>query len=164
MPRAWQTPHGARPNREGVRFGAQASAGRVPARCAKPSGRSLEPRSNARPRGMAVLLEKSGGQNSAYRSSCQQSKLYECFSPQRKSSVPRAIRAELVRNLFLNAAPRPSIPQSTGMRILALRKWARKQNSLTTVTFRIPASLSQRPLCVEEGECCQITASSLGST
>ena len=29
--------------------------GRVPARCAKPSGRSLELRSNAWPRGMAVL-------------------------------------------------------------------------------------------------------------
>src|SRR5205085_399987 len=29
--------------------------GRVPARCAKPSGRSLEPRSDARPRGMVVL-------------------------------------------------------------------------------------------------------------
>ena len=46
------------------------SARRVPARCAKPSGRSLEPRSNARPRGMAVLPEQSGGQNSAYRSGC----------------------------------------------------------------------------------------------
>jgi hypothetical protein len=71
MERAWQTPHGARPNREGARLGAQASAERVPARCAsgvpsvgllardgvlsKPSGRSLEPRSNARPRGMVVL-------------------------------------------------------------------------------------------------------------
>ncbi len=67
MRRAGQTPHGARPNREEVRgFG----RGRVPARCAKPSGRSLEPRSNARPRGMAVLAEQSGRQNSAYRSSC----------------------------------------------------------------------------------------------
>ena len=46
------------------------SAGRVPARCAKPSGRSLEPRSDAWPRGMAVLPEQSGRQNSAYRSGC----------------------------------------------------------------------------------------------
>ena len=67
MPRAGQTPHGARPNREEVRdFG----CGHVPARCVKPSGRSLEPRSNARPRGMAVPPEQSSGQNSAYRSGC----------------------------------------------------------------------------------------------
>src|SRR5579864_6082031 len=62
---AWQTPHGARPNREGVGDGASRFQ-RVPARCAKPSGRSLEPFSNGRPRGMTV----SGGnavQNSAYR-------------------------------------------------------------------------------------------------
>ena len=70
MERAGQTPHGARPNRKEAWFGAQASARRVPARRAKPSGRSLEPRSNARPRGMAVLPEQSGGQNSAYRSGC----------------------------------------------------------------------------------------------
>jgi hypothetical protein len=42
----------------------------VPARCVQPSGRSLEPRSNARPRGMTVPPEQSGGQNSAYRSGC----------------------------------------------------------------------------------------------
>jgi len=42
----------------------------VPARCVKPSGRSLEPRSNAWPRGMTVPPEQSGGQNSAYRSGC----------------------------------------------------------------------------------------------
>ena len=42
----------------------------VPARCVKPSGRSLEPGSNARPRGMAVAQEQSCGQNSAYRSGC----------------------------------------------------------------------------------------------
>src|SRR5579863_4550837 len=42
----------------------------VPARCVKPSGRSLEPRSNAWPRGMIVPPEQSGGQNSAYRSGC----------------------------------------------------------------------------------------------
>jgi hypothetical protein len=35
-----------------------------------PPGRSLEPRSNAWPRGMTVLLERSGRQNSAYRSGC----------------------------------------------------------------------------------------------
>jgi hypothetical protein len=79
MLRAGQTPHGARPNREEV----PASAGRVPARraslpparvfglrwCAlKPPGRSLEPRSDVWPRGMAVPPE--GGQNSAYRSGC----------------------------------------------------------------------------------------------
>ena len=71
--RAWQTPHGARPNREEVPPPLQglhdawrlcremaagrfcSDGGRVPARCAKPPGRSLEPRSNARPRGMIVL-------------------------------------------------------------------------------------------------------------
>src|SRR5258708_23006650 len=42
----------------------------VPARCVKPSGRSLEPRSDAWPRGMTVPPEQSGGQNSAYRSGC----------------------------------------------------------------------------------------------
>ena len=36
----------------------------------QPPGRSLEPRSNARPRGMTVLREQSRGQNSAYRSGC----------------------------------------------------------------------------------------------
>jgi len=44
--------------------------GNVPARCVKPPGRSLEPRSDARPRGMAVPQEQSCGQNSAYRSGC----------------------------------------------------------------------------------------------
>ena len=42
----------------------------MPARCVKPPGRSLEPHSNARPRGMAVPQEQSRGQNSAYRSGC----------------------------------------------------------------------------------------------
>jgi len=62
---AWQTPHGARPNREGVEDGASHFQ-RVSARNAKLPGRSLEPISNDRPRGMTV----SGGnavQNSAYR-------------------------------------------------------------------------------------------------
>src|SRR5579859_7832161 len=62
---AWQTPHGARPNREGVEDGASRFQ-RVSARNAKLPGRSLEPISNDRPRGMTV----SGGnavQNSAYR-------------------------------------------------------------------------------------------------
>src|SRR5438105_3831944 len=67
MRRARQTPHGARPNREGVR---NASFEHVLARRVQPPGRSLEPRSNARPRGMAVPPEQSGGQNSAYRSGC----------------------------------------------------------------------------------------------
>src|SRR6266566_1422011 len=78
MERAWQTPHGARPNREEAWFSERKlRAGRVPARCAKPPGRSLEPRSNARPRGMAVLRYVVPGkgelpcrQNSAYRSGC----------------------------------------------------------------------------------------------
>jgi hypothetical protein len=72
MSRAGQTPHGARPNRKGVRgFGSSESGrGHVPARCVQPSGRSLEPRSDARPRGMAVQREQSRGQNSAYRSGC----------------------------------------------------------------------------------------------
>src|SRR5215475_1285728 len=77
MGRAWQTPHGARPNREEPRpfwlecrnVGAPARmGGDVPARCVKPPGRSLEPRSNAWPRGMTVPPQ--GGQNSAYRSGC----------------------------------------------------------------------------------------------
>ncbi len=50
----------------GLRFG------HVPARCVKPSGRSLEPCSDAWPRGMTVPPEQSGGQNSAYRSGCQE--------------------------------------------------------------------------------------------
>ena len=49
---AGQTPHGARPNRGGVaRFGActcRLGASQLP-------GRSLEPRSNVRPRGMTVM-------------------------------------------------------------------------------------------------------------
>ena len=49
---------------------AHSYGGHVPARCVKPSGRSLEPRSNARPRGMAVQPRLAGGQNSAYRSGC----------------------------------------------------------------------------------------------
>ena len=68
MQRAGQTTHGARPNRKGVRgFG----CGHVPARRVQPSGRSLEPRSDAWPRGMTVPPEQSGGQNSAYRSGCR---------------------------------------------------------------------------------------------
>src|SRR5256885_16123858 len=70
-----------------------ATVGRVPARCAKPSGRSLELRSNARPRGMAVLRYVVSGagfrpraeqlfcrQNSAYRPGCQ---LFDDFREQR---------------------------------------------------------------------------------
>jgi hypothetical protein len=49
----------------------RACSGHVPARRVQPPGRSLEPCSNARPRGMAVLREQSRGQNSAYRSGCQ---------------------------------------------------------------------------------------------
>jgi hypothetical protein len=79
MSRAGQTPHGARPNRKGVR---DLGLGHVPARCVKPSGRSLEPRSNARPRGMAVPQEQSCGQNSAYRSGCQQTFPFDHFQTQ----------------------------------------------------------------------------------
>src|SRR5207249_7176376 len=67
MWRAGQTPHGARPNREGPRVRLRTC--RLGA--SQPPGRSLEPRSNARPRGMTVLPEQSGRQNSAYRSGCQ---------------------------------------------------------------------------------------------
>ena len=49
MAGAGQTPHGARPNR-----GGGGSLQRVPARCARLPGRSLEPVSNDRPRGMTV--------------------------------------------------------------------------------------------------------------
>jgi hypothetical protein len=67
MTRAGQTPHGARPNRKEVRG---FSRGHVLARCVKPSGRSLEPGSDAWPRGMAVAQHPCCGQNSAYRSGC----------------------------------------------------------------------------------------------
>src|SRR5436853_2388885 len=50
MHEARQTPHGARPNREGV----APQGACVPARRAKPPGRSLEPCSNEWPRGMTV--------------------------------------------------------------------------------------------------------------
>src|ERR1035441_7436456 len=56
MRRAGQTPHGARPNREGFPGKPSGFAGgprRVGA--PQPPGRSLEPRSNAWPRGMIVL-------------------------------------------------------------------------------------------------------------
>ena len=42
-------------------------------------GRSLEPRSNVRPRGMTVLPVLTGRQNSAYRSDCQELFLF-CFA------------------------------------------------------------------------------------
>jgi hypothetical protein len=64
MRRAGQTPHGARPNREGVQRKLDACRLGAP----QPPGRSLEPRSNAWPRGMTVLPQ--GRQNSAYRSGC----------------------------------------------------------------------------------------------
>jgi hypothetical protein len=64
MRRAGQTPHGARPNREGAWL--RSSACRLGA--PQPPGRSLEPRSNAWPRGMTVPSQD--GQNSAYRSGC----------------------------------------------------------------------------------------------
>src|SRR5271169_2614967 len=69
MRRAGQTPHGARPNREevhGQAFRLRPDACRLGA--PQPPGRSLEPRSNAWPRGMTVLPQ--GRQNSAYRSGC----------------------------------------------------------------------------------------------
>src|SRR5208337_902105 len=50
MRRAGRTPHGARPNREEVRFRPDACRLGAP----QPPGRSLEPRSNAWPRGMIV--------------------------------------------------------------------------------------------------------------
>jgi hypothetical protein len=50
---AWQTPHGARPNREGMEDGASRFPC-VSARRAKLPGRSLESFSNDRPRGMTV--------------------------------------------------------------------------------------------------------------
>src|ERR1700691_3561863 len=56
MRRAGQTPHGARPNREGFSVepsGLLENACRLGA--PQPPGRSLEPHSNARPRGMTVL-------------------------------------------------------------------------------------------------------------
>ena len=64
MARAGQTPHGARPNREGAR----GNSGTCWLGASQPPGRSLEPGSNAGPRGMTVLPQ--GRQNSAYRSGC----------------------------------------------------------------------------------------------
>src|ERR1700730_5340198 len=77
MQRAGQTPHGARPNREGARNFGSAHA---PARRVKPPGRSLEPGSDAGPRGMAVPPERSGGQNSAYRSGCHKLLCFPLFA------------------------------------------------------------------------------------
>src|SRR5271157_1035353 len=58
MRRAGQTPHGARPNREGFPGKPSGFAGDACRLGAPPPpGRSLEPRSNARPRGMTVLPE-----------------------------------------------------------------------------------------------------------
>ena len=70
MHSAGQTPHGARPNREGFPASLRACWDACRLGAPQPPGRSLEPRSNARPRGMTVPLEQSGGQNSAYRSGC----------------------------------------------------------------------------------------------
>ncbi len=53
----------------------------------QPPGRSLEPRSNARPRGMTVPREQSRGQNSAYRSGCHNSFESVCRSAQRPVSL-----------------------------------------------------------------------------
>ena len=58
MRRAGQTPHGARPNREGFPGKPSGFAGEACRLGApQPPGRSLEPRSNAWPRGMTVLPE-----------------------------------------------------------------------------------------------------------
>ncbi len=64
--------------------------GDVPSRRVKPPGRSLERRSNASPRGMAVPPEQSDGQNSAYRSGCHKI-LSRRFAP-----------ASVVSSLFLD--------------------------------------------------------------
>ncbi len=64
MLRAGQTPHGARSNREEAPEDRSAYRLGAP----QPPGRSLEPRSNAWPRGMTVPSQD--GQNSAYRSGC----------------------------------------------------------------------------------------------
>jgi hypothetical protein len=64
--------------------------GHVPARCVKPSGRSLEPRSDAWPRGMTVPLEQSGGQNSAYRSGCHKFFQFDFRSTPNVSTQPPA--------------------------------------------------------------------------
>src|SRR5258708_38297694 len=55
MRRAWQTPHGARPNREGFPASLRACWDACRLGAPQPPGRSLEPPSNARPRGMTVL-------------------------------------------------------------------------------------------------------------
>ena len=105
MPRAGQTPHGARPNREEVRgFG----RGHVPARCVKPSGRSLEPRSDARPRGMAVPPEQSRGQNSAYRSGC-----HLVFQYQLLTSPPLGMQNGVESCRECSADQRPTGSRST---------------------------------------------------
>jgi hypothetical protein len=65
MLEAWQTPHGARPNREGIPDSNIQNTSRLEG--VKLSGRSLEPISNDRPRGMTVS-GSNAVQNSAYRS------------------------------------------------------------------------------------------------
>jgi hypothetical protein len=103
MPRAGQTPHGARPNREeSSGFGWDTCRPGA----SQPPGRSLEPRSNARPRGMTVPPR--GGQNSAYRSGCHNLPVFKPFTSQktnlRASWITRGGGAEGQDSAKLGAA------------------------------------------------------------
>src|SRR5712691_3342721 len=109
MQRAGQTTHGARPNRKGAELILTNQFLHVPARCVQPSGRSLEPRSDAWPRGMTVPPEQSGGQNSAYRSGCHILLVFPLFALANFRIVTAVSRSEptgqpdfrsLARDLF----------------------------------------------------------------
>jgi hypothetical protein len=116
MRRAGQTPHGARPNREGPRV--------RPRTCrlgaSQPPGRSLEPRSNAWPRGMTVLLEQSSRQNSAYRSGCHNLiKISNLLTRARRGSVNSVhfceeysvVRVNILRQVRTDVPARPFVPR-----------------------------------------------------
>src|SRR6202051_4011701 len=84
----------------------------VPARCVKPSGRSLEPRSDARPRGMAVAREQSRGQNSAYRSGCHKTFPFARENPALVVHIwSRWVRcmAQSVRKVRVSDAPHDTV-------------------------------------------------------
>ena len=101
MQRAGQTPHGARPNREGTRLRPGACRLGAP----QPPGRSLEPRSNARPRGMAVPQQC--GQNSAYRPSCH--KLFFSITCKAKKLVARPVRRVCIGPSVLKTQNHPGL-------------------------------------------------------
>ena len=81
----------------------------MPARCVKPSGRSLEPRSDARPRGMAVPRQQCCGQNSAYRSGCFYSIFVNLTFAAHTAAAVRAGRTSALRELPLSCLEGPAL-------------------------------------------------------